>query len=400
MPTLDRRTPPHLITLVLATATGAVSMNVFLPSMPGMARYFDTEYAVVQLAVSLYLMATAVLQIFIGPASDRYGRRPVMIACFWIFIAGTVAAIFAPTIEALLAARMLQAFSAAGMVLARAVVRDTVGPAESASRLGYVIMAMSLAPMVGPLIGGLLDETFGWQSTFLLTLVFGTVALAFVYLDLGETNAQKSESFTAQFKAYPELLSSRRFWGYTLTAAFSSGGFFAFVGGGPYVATEMLHLSPSGYGLYFGIISCGYLVGNFISGRYSIRIGINRMMLFGNLISTAGLVLSLGLFAAGFNHPLSLFGPIFFGGIGNGMVMPNSNAGIVSVRPALAGSASGLGGAMQIGGGAVLAVVASALLGPDTGPYPLMYVMLISSLAAIASTLFVMAVARSVGRAQ
>jgi DHA1 family bicyclomycin/chloramphenicol resistance-like MFS transporter len=394
---LDRRKPPHLLTLVLATATGAVTMNVFLPSMPGMARYFDADYSVVQLAVSGYLVATAILQIFIGPASDRFGRRPVMIGCFWIFIVGTLAALFAPTIEALLAARMLQAFSAGGMVVARAVVRDTVGPAEAASKLGYVIMAMALAPMVGPLIGGALDEVFGWQSTFVLTLVFGVVALAFIYLDLGETNATMSSSFASQFRAYPELLKSRRFWGYTLTAAFTSGGFFAFVGGGPYVATEMLKLSPSQYGMYFGIVSVGYLIGNFGAGRFSVRVGITRMMLIGNMIACSGMLLSLVLFTAGFHHPVALFGPVFFTGLGNGVTLPNSNAGMISVRPELAGSASGLGGALQIGGGAILAMVAASVLTPESGPYPLIVVMLASSLAAVVSTLYVMVVARSVG---
>ncbi|MBX3578156.1 MAG: multidrug effflux MFS transporter [Rhizobiaceae bacterium] len=394
---LDRRSPPHLITLVLATATGAVSMNVFLPSMPGMAAYFNADYAVVQFAVSGYLIATAVLQVFIGPASDRFGRRPVMIACFWIFIAGTLAAALAPTIELLLVARMFQAFSAAGMVLGRAVVRDTVGPAEAASKLGYVIMAMALAPMVGPVIGGLLDEAFGWQSTFLLTLAFGAVALLFIYVDLGETNTTMSSSLTQQFRTYPELLRSRRFWGYTFTAAFASGAFFAFVGGGPYVASEMLKLSPTEYGLYFGIVSCGYLIGNFAAGRFSIRIGINRMMLVGNAVAAAGMCLSLGLFLAGFHHPIALFGPVFFTGLGNGMTLPNANAGLISVRPSLAGSASGLGGAMQIGGGAILAVVAGSVLGPETGPYPLILVMLLSALAAIASSLYVIAVARNAG---
>jgi DHA1 family bicyclomycin/chloramphenicol resistance-like MFS transporter len=124
------------------------------------------------------------------------------------------------------------------------------------------------------------------------------------------------------------------------------------------------------------------------------------MMLIGNMIAAAGMLLSLGLFVAGFGHPLSLFGPAFFVGVGNGMTLPNANAGIVSVRPALSGSASGLGGAMQIGGGAVLALVASAALGPDTGPYPLLYVMLISPLASVICTLYVMAVARRVGAGQ
>lgn len=394
---LNRATPPHIMTLVIATATGALAMNVFLPSLPGMARYFETDYAIIQLAVSLYLAATALLQLAIGPLSDRFGRRPVLLVCFGIFLAGTIAAVYAPTIEIFLACRFLQAFSAAGMVLSRAVIRDTVGPGEAASKIGYVTMGMSLVPMVAPSIGGYLDELYGWQSTFLLTLGFGLFAFAVVYFDLGETNRHTSSSFAAQMRNYPELFRSRRFWGYTATAGFTSGAFFAFLGGGPYVATEILALSPSGYGVYFGIVSIGYMLGNFLSGRFSGQIGINRMMLAGNVVSVLGMAASIALFAAAYFHPLSLFGPSFFLGVGNGLTLPNANAGLVSVRPHLAGSASGVGGALQIGGGAALSVAAGAWLTPTSGVYPLLYVMCLSSLAGVIATAYVMHIARKEG---
>jgi DHA1 family bicyclomycin/chloramphenicol resistance-like MFS transporter len=365
-------------------------MNVFLPSLPGMARYFQTDYAFVQLAVSLYLAATAVLQLFIGPASDRFGRRPVMLVSFAVFVIGTVAAIFAPTIEVLLGCRLLQAFSAAGMVLSRAIVRDTVDASEAASRMGYITMGMAVVPMIGPMIGGFLDEIYGWKAAFVLTLAFGAVTMVVVYFDLGETNRRRSAGLAAQFASYPALLRSREFWGYSLTAAFTSGAFFAFIGGGPLVATEMLGLAPSGYGIYFGIISAGYILGNFLSGRFSGRIGVRRMALAGSLVASGGILLALLLFLAGFYHPLSLFGPALFLGVGNGITLPNANAGIVSVRPDLAGSASGLGGALQIGGGATLSVIAGAVLSPDSGPYPLLWVMLFSSVAAVVTTLVVL----------
>src|SRR5690606_31281471 len=152
---------PHLVTLVMAAAVGPLAMNVFLPSLPGMARHFDSDYAVMQLAVSFYLAATAVLQLSLGPASDRVGRRPVMLVCLAVFLLGTVAAVYAPTVEALLLCRLLQAFSSAGMVISRAVVRDTVGTMEAASQIGYITMGMSVVPMIGPMIGGFLDEIFG-----------------------------------------------------------------------------------------------------------------------------------------------------------------------------------------------------------------------------------------------
>jgi DHA1 family bicyclomycin/chloramphenicol resistance-like MFS transporter len=394
---LNRRTAPHITTLVMATATGALALNVFLPSLPAMSRHFQADYSVVQLAVSLYLASTAVLQLLIGPASDRFGRRPVMLGSFAVFVAATLAAIFAPTIEFLLACRVFQAFAAAGMVLSRAIVRDTVSADLAASRIGYITMGMTLVPMLGPVVGGFLDEMYGWQATFVLTLAFGILSLLFVYADLGETNRNPSSSFGAQFRAYPELLRSRRFWGYALTAAFTSGAFFAFLGGAPYIATEVFGVAPSTYGMFFAILSAGYMVGNFISGRIAARVGINRMMLTGNIVTLFGVVLSLALFWAGYDHPLSLFGPMVFTGIGNGITLPSVNAGVVSVKPHLAGSASGLGGAMQIGGGAALSVVAGVLLTPESGAYPLLFVMLVSALCGIAAGLYVIRVARQAG---
>jgi len=398
-PSLNRLTPPHILTLVLATSTGALAMNIFLPSLPGIARHFQADYAVVQLTVSLYLAAMAILQLGIGPASDRFGRRPVMITCFIIFMIGSLGTILAPTIELLLLARVMQAFSAAGMVLSRAIVRDMVGPDEAASKIGYVTMGMAAVPMVAPAIGGLLDEAYGWQAAFLVTLGFGAVALLVVYLDLGETNQNRSSSMFSQVRSYPVLFRSRRFWGYTSAAAFTSGTFFAFLGGGPYIATEMLGLRPSQYGLYFALLSLGYMLGNFLSGRYASRIGINAMILTGNIVSTTGVALSLTLFWVGIMHPLSLFGPMALLGIGNGLTLPSANAGIVSVRPQLAGSASGLGGAIQIGGGAALSALASAYLSPESGPFPLIWMMLISSSASIAASVYVAYVARQAGEA-
>jgi DHA1 family bicyclomycin/chloramphenicol resistance-like MFS transporter len=391
---LDRRTPPHIVTLVLMTGLSALNMNMVLPSLPSLAAYYAADYAVVSLTVSAYLGLTAVLQLGIGPLSDRYGRRPVMIGCFAIFLVATLGCVVAPTIEVFLACRMAQATVASAFALSRAIVRDMVGPNEAASMIGYVTMGMSLAPMISPMLGGFLDESLGWQSVFVFTFLAGALVLALIWLDMGETNAEPSASFAAQFRAYPELFRSHRFWGYSLTAAFASGAFFAFLGGGPWVASEVLGMGPAELGFYFGFIALGYLVGNYLSGRYAARVGLNRMMLFGGAVASAGLGLALALYALGLATPSAFFGSILFLGLGNGLLLPSANAGVVSVRPHLAGSASGLGGALMIGGGAALSVLAGALLGPTTGAWPLLWLMLACCVASVATTLWVMHVAR------
>ncbi len=386
---LDRAAPPHIVTLAIATAVSSLATSIFLPSLPGIARYFDTDYALAQLTISLYLAANAVLQLGIGPASDRYGRRPVMLACLGIFIAGTLLAIAATSIEMLLAARVLQSFSAAGMVLARAIVRDTVSADEAAGRIGYITMGMALVPMAAPLIGGLLDESYGWHASFVLMLVFGLIAFALVFFDLGETNRNASASLAVQFRAYPGLFGSSRFWGYTLTSAFGMATFFSLVGAGPFVATELLGLRPAEYGLYFSLISLGYMTGNFLSGRYSRRIGINAMMAGGNCVAAGGIVLAMALFAFGDGNALSLFGPMAMVGIGNGMTLPNANAGVVSVRPELAGSASGLAGTLQLGISAMVSALAGIVVTPQTGVTALLYLMLACAFAAVLAQAFI-----------
>ncbi len=387
---LDRTTPPHIFTLILIAGVSALSMNVFLPSLPKMTVYFDTEYRLIQLSVSAYLLCNAILQIIVGPISDRYGRRPVILYGFALFALATLGCIYAPTIEVFLVFRMLQAVVVVGIVLSRAVVRDMVPQNQAASMIGYVTMGMAIVPMIGPAIGGLLDEAFGWQANFWLLFALGLATLWVCWRDMGETATERSTSFAAQFRQYPELLMSRRFWGYCLAAAFGAGAFFAYLGGAPYVGSEVYGLEPGTLGIYFGAPALGYFLGNWVSGRYSVRYGINRLIVVGTVLTSMGLAVSLMLFYAGLGSVNIFFGFMTFVGLGNGLVMPNANAGLLSVRPHLSGSASGLGGAIMIGGGAALSALAGALLQPGRGAYPLLWIMFLSSTMAVICITYVL----------
>ena len=391
---LNSKTPPLILTLVIAAALGPLAMNVFLPSLPGIAADFQVTPAIAQLSVSLYLLSVALLQLVFGPLSDKFGRRPIILFGFIVMILGSLLCLIAPSMEWFLLGRILQAFASAGLVLSRAIARDiTSGPA-TVRLIAYITMGMSIAPMLGPVAGGVLDEIYGWQASFYLTLAFGLLALILVYFDLGETNENKQGSFKQQISAYPDLLKSRRFWGFTATTAFSSGAFFAFLGGGSIVASLVYDLSAAVYGMYFMCISIGYLLGNFISGRYSERMGVNRMMLSGSLTAMAGLALSALLVTSGIEHPAAFFGMIFFVGFGNGMTLPSANAGAVSVRPKLAGSASGLSGSIQLGGGAALSVLGGYSIA-EHSPLPLILVMLATMLCGVLSSLYVIYIENS-----
>jgi MFS transporter, DHA1 family, multidrug resistance protein len=387
---LDRTTPPHILTLMMLAGISALNMSIFLPSLNHMAAYFSTSYSVMQFALSGYLVATALLQLVIGPISDRFGRRPMVIGSLAIFVVATIGAMLAPSVGVFLAFRMMQAAVAAGIVLSRAIVRDMVPAAEAASMIGYVTMGMSLIPMVGPMIGGVLEQSFGWHATFAFLALAGTGVLALVFVDQGETIAGKGLSFRQQLKGYPGLLASPRFWGYSACAAFGSGAFFALLGGSSFIAGNVFGLTPLWTGIALGSPAMGYMFGNYLSGRYSVRLGINMMALLGALVATAGMGLSLVISLAGFGHPIIFFGLCTALGLGNGMMLPNATSGLLSVRPHLAGTASGLGGAIMIGGGAALSALAGSMLTVETGTLPLQVIMFVTSGMAAVSILLVM----------
>ena len=393
----DRSTPPVLITLVLVTSISVLTMNAFIPSLPALSEDLGSSYAFMQIAVSGYLLMTALMQLIIGPLSDRYGRRPVILISLVVFIIASIGCTQASDAETFMIFRMCQAAVASGMVLSRTIVRDLLPPDQAASMIGYMTAAMALVPMFGPMYGGAMEEAFGWRATFWSFALFGAGVLWLCWVDLGETNKTQSASFKEQFQAYPDLLRARRFWGYAATAAFASGSFFALLGGGPYVLREIFGLTPAVTGLYLGMIAFGYMTGNLITARIAGRAGINKVMLLGCAIAALGI--GAGLFVNLFvvQHPLAVFGFCIFIGLGNGLTMPSATTGLLSVRPQLAGSASGLGAAMMIGGGAGLSALAGALLSPETGAWPLLALMFASAVLSVVAALYVIRRARALG---
>lgn len=255
--------------------------------------------------------------------------------------------------------------------------------------IGYVTMGMALVPMIGPMLGGAMEEWFDWHAIFVFVALAGAGVLWLVWADLGETVRGEGVSFAEQIAGYPELLRSPRFWGYSLGAAFGSGAFFALLGGASFVAGGVFGLSPLWAGFALGSPAIGYAAGNFLSGRYSVSVGINTMALIGTLIATGGMVASMAVTLAGVSHPVVFFGFCTFLGLGNGLLMPNAIAGSLSVRPRLAGTASGLSGAIMIGGGAALSALAGGLLHDGSGTIPLQVIMAVSSALGAAAIWYV-----------
>ena len=387
---LNRSTPPHILTLILLASISALTMNIFLPSLPNIASELNSSTSILGLSVGIYLASSAVLQLIIGPFSDQFGRRPLILWSLIIFCISTLATVFVTNTAQFLILRIFQAISASCMVLARAIVRDTTESIEKAgSKIAYVTMGMALVPMVGPAIGGLLDYQYGWEASFWLLFILGLVILIIAFFDVGETLSDHNQSFLQQISTYPSLLRSKRFWGYCLSSAFVSGAFFSYLGGAPFVGNEVFGLEPKDLGFWFGAPAIGYVLGNFLSGRFSTKIGLDKMIFLG--VTTALFGVSISLTISLFDHGsvLSFFGLMTLVGLGNGMSIPNATAAMMSINPKLAGTAAGLGSAIMIGGGAGLSAIANFILIPGSSEIPLILLMWTSVFCGLCSVVYV-----------
>ena len=372
-PVLER--PPYVI-LVAISAVGPLALNIFVPSMPGLQAEFGVSYGIVQLTLTLYVLGMALCQLVYGPLSDRFGRRPVLLGGMTLFVFASVMAAASTSIGMLVAARLLQAIGgASGLVLSRAIVRDLYDRDRSASVLGYIAMAFVVAPMLAPTIGGLLDQLAGWRASFVLLALLGIAALAATWRKLPETNRNLAPSIRLAGLAagYLTLLRSPSYLAYAFTLGFSSAVFFAFIAGAPYVMVVVLERQPLDYGLWFIFVSLGYMMGNFLSGRYSQALGTDRMVTIGNAFSVFAGLAGLTAVLTGMVSPVTLFVPMLFAALGNGLTIPNATAGAISVKASIVGTAAGLAGFLQMGIGAGSAQLVGVL--QDAAPFAVFWVM-------------------------
>ncbi len=353
---------------------------MFLPSLTNIATYFNADYGLVSLSISGYLGMTAVMQIIIGPLSDRFGRRPIILATLIVFVVASIGCLLSTNITTFLVFRMMQAAIISGAALSPAIVKDMFSDKEAASLLGYISMAMAVAPIVGPMIGGVLDELFGWRTNFMVYAAIGLLILLVCFFDLGETHKERSSDFKSQLRLYPSLLKSKQFWGYSLCRAFSVGAFYTFLAGAPLVATTVFGMSTSELGFYLGTITVGFFLGSLLSGRFAKIFQLTTMMIAGRIVACVGLMAGIALFSLGYFHELFLFGATIFVGLGNGLTMPSSNVGAMSVKPELAGSAASLAGALMVAGGGILTFITGAMISEENGIYTLLGMMLFARL--------------------
>jgi len=379
---------PSYAILIAISAVGPLALNIFMPSMPGLQQEFGVSYGVAQLTLTLYLVGMAVCQLVYGPISDKVGRRPMLLTGMALFVIASVMAALAPSIQVLIAARLLQAVGgAAGIVLARAMVRDVFDRETSASVISYITMAFVVAPMVAPAIGGYIDVHGGWRMGFWALAALGAVIMAAAFRHLPETHVNRSQAGGGMslLTGAVSLFALPRFRGYTLVLAFTSSVFFAFLGGAPHIMMDVLGRTPMEYGLWFATVSAGYMAGNFISGRYTRKVGLDRMIMAGCGITLSGGLLCFAAAVTGLLSPATLFLPMCLAALGNGLTIPNGTAGAISVDPRLTGAAAGWSGFAQMACGAAASQLVGSL--QDGWPAAVFWFMAGASLLALLSHL-------------
>jgi len=346
-------------------ALGPLSNDIYLVSMPSMTEAFDATVERVQLTLTAFIVGFAIGQYVYGPLSDRFGRRPLMLAGLVLYVVASAVAASAGTVEVLIAARFFQAIGmCSGPVLGRAVVRDLYDRESAARLLSYMAVIAGFAPVVAPIIGSQLHVTFGWRANFVFVTLYGVIALAVVALHFGETNRRLDpEALRLRRMAgnIRTLLSSRLYLGYALTASCVGSGMFAFLSGSPFVLLRVLGFTASDFGYLFALSMSGYLIGSWISGRFVLRLGMDRLLGIGTVLTLIGGVSMAALAALQVNHVAAILGPMFFYMFAFALVLPQAMAGALTPFPQIAGNASSLIGLCQYGLSAIVGTAVAAL---------------------------------------
>ncbi|PWJ12127.1 MFS transporter [Jannaschia seohaensis] len=367
-PASHRPAGPPLILLVALAVGSILTLNVVLPSLGNLAAAFDLGFGTASLVISAYILTTAVLQLIVGPLSDIWGRRPMILGSLAVFVLASLGCALATDFVVFMAFRILQAAVITANVLSRAIIRDTSPPEEAAARLGTMGMAFALGPMLAPMIGGVLDSVLGWRANFWAFTLLGVVLLIWSARALPETAPLQGGGVLAQIRAYPSLLRDGTFWSYTFCMGLSVGVFFAFLTAAAALGTEVWGMSEAVLGLCLGAPPLGFLLGNFLTTRLSRRMPGARLILGGRLVTLLGMVGAATTWALGVAGPVAFFVWMPLVGVGNGLTFPSATVGAMAVPARLTGAAAGLSGAMVLGVAAATTATTGAVLGHPPSP--------------------------------
>lgn len=356
LPPRDRRRAealPAAALLVALSAIAPLTVDMFLPSLPAMADEFGASESTLQLAVTLFIISFAGSQLVYGPASDRIGRRPALLAGLALFVAGSLLALSAQSVEVLLAGRVVQGLGGgAGPAVAQAIVLDVYGRQRAARVLSYMAIALPLAPAIAPIFGGFLHDAFGWHSVFTTLAVIG-VLLALAYgLGIPETRPKRApgtNGLGGLMRDYRTIFSSRTYLAYAAVMGLMFGGQLVFISSSSFVLQEEFGLSAQWFGFSFGLVALGIMAGATLSSRLVVRLPSHRIVLLGTALAAAASALMLAwVVAAEASGVWSVLVPMFVTAVGLGLTRPAAMAGALVPFPHIAGLASALLGFSQM----------------------------------------------------
>ena len=384
------RSAGYVALLVALGSFGSLTMSIYTPVMPSVGADLGAGSDSVKLTLTTYMLGFAIGQLFYGPLSDRYGRRPVLLVGVSFFIATTFACSLAPSIGSLIGLRVLQGLGAAsGAVLSRALTRDAYSAHEMPVVMSWISLGMNISPSIGPTLGGFLGEWLSWRATFWFVGGFGLVLLLVSSLGLAETNRHRSAQvdLASLLRGSGEMLRDRHFLGYVLTLGFAMAINFGMLAGAPFILQDRLGFSPQEFGLISLLSIGGFTAGTFTNNRLVGRVAPTAIMSVAGWFHVFALVVMGTLSLSGVVAWWAIIGPHMVLSFGSGMIMPNSNAGALGLFPRLAGTAASWVGLAQMGMGALgtIAVAVLTLIGSRYVAMPLVIALMPFALLTVLS---------------
>jgi MFS transporter, DHA1 family, multidrug resistance protein len=358
--TLDRGPAVPLWLLGVLTFSGPVGMHIFVPALPAAAKDLHATPAALELTISLYILGLAVGQLIYGPVSDRFGRRPALLAGLSIFTIASIAALFAPDVHTLVLARFFQALGGcSGLVLARAIIRDTSQAHEAARRLALTNLLVTAGPAVAPLIGSGLNALWGWRTILAGLAALGVANFVLAWRMLPETRPEALFVSASRYaRDYVGLLRSREFLGYAVGGACATTSLYAFIACAPFIFIDRLHVPSASVGLYLALLVSGIWLGSLLASQLIARFSLTSFVVVANAVSVVAAASFLGFVIADRATLVAIVGTMFVFSVGVGAAAPAALVKAISVNPRVTGTASGLYGSVQMAVAGTLVMLA------------------------------------------
>lgn len=339
-----------ILILGALSAFGPLAIDFYLPGFPAMATAFATDETQIQLTLAVYFLGLSIGQLIYGPIADRFGRRIPLLVGVGLFTVASLACALAPSLEWLIGARFVQALGGcAGMVLSRAIVSDKCDAVGAAKVFSQLMLVMGLAPILAPMLGGLLVNLYGWQSIFIVLTAFSALAALAVALGLPESLPDNvpRQPLSGALRQYGRLLKDREFLGHALTGGIAMAGMFAYIAGSPFVFIKLYDVPAEHYGWLFGSNAAGFILVAQINARLLANRGPAFLLARTIWIYLAAGVVLLGVSALHTQQLWPLLIPLFVCIASLGCIIPNASACAMSGQGARAGSASAMLGCLQ-----------------------------------------------------